>query len=119
MFMMMYVSRNIEQATDMLDVWVKSGVKGVTILESAGMQQAGEMAGIREDVGIAFSLRMLLQSQEIHHRTLFSVIETQETLDKAIQASGEYIGDWTRPDVGVLFVLPVIQAYGLAKRFGK
>lgn len=117
MFMMMYVSRDVEQATDMLDVWVKAGVRGVTILESAGMQQLGERGGIREDVGIAFSLRMLLQSQEVHHRTIFSVILEKETVDRVIEASTAFIGDWSRPDVGVLFVLPVVHAFGLSKTF--
>ena len=57
MFMIMYVSRNIEQASEMLDLWVNTGVKGVTILESAGMQQVA--GGIRADVGIVVSLTTL------------------------------------------------------------
>lgn len=100
----------------MLDVWVKAGVTGVTILESAGLSQFAD--GIREDVGIVFSLRSLLRAQEIHHRTLFSVIADEATLNKVIAASSQHVGDWSRPDVGVLFVTPVLQAFGLDKKFG-
>jgi hypothetical protein len=117
MFMIMYVSKDVEQASEMLDVWVKAGVKGVTILESAGMQQVSEQAGIRADVGIMFSLNKLLRATEIHHRTLFSAISDQETVDTVVAASTAQIGDWSRPDVGVLFVLPMIQAYGIEKKF--
>ena len=89
MFMIMYVSKDVEQAHEMLDVWVKAGVKGVTILESAGMQQLAD-GGIRADMGIIFSLNKLMKAQEIHHRTLFSAINDQPTLDKVIAASTEH-----------------------------
>ena len=117
MFMIMYISKDVAQAHEMLDVWVKAGVRGVTILESAGMQQLADGSGIRADVGIIFSLNKLMKAQEIHHRTLFSAIADQATLDKVIAASTDYVGDWSRPDVGVLFVWPLTQAYGLDKHF--
>ena len=117
MFMIMYVSKDVEQASEMLDVWVKAGVKGVTILESAGMQQGAGNTGIRADVGIVFSFNKLMKAQEIHHRTLFSAISDQATLDKVVVASTEYVEDWSRPDIGVLFVWPLTHAYGLDKKF--
>ncbi len=117
MFMIMFVSKDVEQASEMFDVWVKAGVRGVTILESAGMQQVSEQGGIRSDMGIIFSLNKLMKSQEIHHRTLFSAISDQETLDKVVNASTQHVEDWSRPDVGVLFVWPLTHAYGLDKRF--
>lgn len=118
MYMIMFVSKDVEQASEMLDVWVKTGVKGVTILESAGMQQAGEgSGGIRADVGIMFSLKTLMRAQEIHHRTLFSAISDEETLNRVIEASTKQIKDWSLPDVGVMFVWPLTQAFGLNKTF--
>lgn len=117
MYMIMYVSKDVEQASEMLDVWVKAGVKGVTILESAGMQQVGENTGIRADMGIIFSLNKLMKAQEIHHRTLFSAITDDTTLNQVIAASTDYVEDWARPDVGVLFVWPLSHSYGLNKKF--
>jgi hypothetical protein len=117
MYMIMFVSKDVEQASEMLDTWVKAGVSGVTILESAGMQQFAE-GGIREDVGIVFSLKSLMRAQEIHHRTLFSAIPDEATLNRVIEASAKMVGDWSRPDVGVLFAWPLTHAYGLEKKFG-
>lgn len=117
MFMVMFVSVDAEQATEILDVWIKAGVEGVTILESAGLSQLGRQRGIHDDVGILFSLKSLMRGQEIHHRTLFSVIKDEPTLDKVVTATTAYVGDWTKPDVGVLFVLPIARAYGLDKGF--
>jgi hypothetical protein len=116
MYMVLFVSTDTEQATDVLNIWVKAGIGGVTILESAGMQQALKR-GIRDDVGVVFSLSSLLRAQEVHHRTLFSAIDDDATLKRVIDATTEYVGDWSKPDVGVLFVLPILQAYGIGKRF--
>lgn len=114
MFMVMYVSRDVEQASELLQVWVNAGVEGVTILESAGMQQLHKQ-GIRDDVGIVFSLRALTRGQEIHHRTLFSAVRDEATVDRVVQATTDFVGDWAKPDVGVLFVWPLTRAYGLDK----
>lgn len=118
MYVIMYVSKNVEQASDMMNVWLGAGVKGLTILESAGMQQvtAGG-GGIRSDTGIIFSLSKLMRSQEIHHRTLFSVISDDATLQKVIDRSTTHVGDWSRPDVGILFAWPLSHVYGLDKQF--
>lgn len=116
MHMIMFISKNPEQASDVLDIWVKAGVQGVTILESAGMQQlAGK--GLRDDIGITFSLSSLLRAQEVHHRTLFSAIKDEAVLDRIVAATTAYVGDWSSPDVGVLFVWPLTQTFGLDKDF--
>jgi hypothetical protein len=114
MYLVMYVSRDVTQAEEMLEIWVKAGISGVTILESAGMQQA-KGGGFRDDIGIVFSLSKLMQSQEIHHRTLFTAIKDEATMNRVVQVATDYVGDWSKPDVGVLFVLPMIQALGLEK----
>jgi hypothetical protein len=113
MFMVMYVSKDVEQASEVLNVWLMAGIAGVTILESAGMSQLNQ--GIRDDVGIMFSLLSLTRGQEIHHRTLFSVVKDEKTVESLVKATTEYVGDWSHPDVGVLFVWPITQAYGLEK----
>lgn len=114
MYMVMYVSRDVTQAEEMLEHWLKAGVKGVTILESTGLQQASKR-GLRDDIGIVFSLSRLMQSDEVHHRTLFSAVTDNETVQRVVKVSTDYVGDWSKPDVGVLFVLPILEAYGLDK----
>lgn len=115
MYMIMFVSKNFEQASEVLDVWVKAGVQGVTILESAGMQQVMTGGGIRSDLGIVFSLKNLMRAEEIHHRTFFSAVKDEEMVERVIQATTDYLGDWSNPEVGVLFVWPLTKAYGLDK----
>lgn len=113
MYMILYVSKDVDQALDVLDIWVKAGVTGVTILESAGMSQISR--GIKDDVGFGFSLSSLMRAREVHHRTLFSAVKDDETLERVTKATTEYVGSWSSTDVGVLFVWPLAQAYGLEK----
>ena len=113
MYMILYVSKDVDQALDVLDIWVKAGVSGVTILESAGMSQVNK--GVRDDVGFGFSLASLMRAREVHHRTLFSAIKDDEMLERVTKATTDYVGDWSSPDVGVLLVWPLAQAYGLDK----
>jgi nitrogen regulatory protein PII len=117
MFMMMFVSKDEVQASEVLDVWIKAGIGGVTILESSGMSQIH--GGLRDDVGIIFSLRSMLRAKEVHHRTLMSAVDSQETVDKVVQATTAHVGDWSKPDVGILLVWPLAQALGLEKHFPK
>lgn len=116
MYMVMFVSKNVEQASAVLEVWINVGVDGVTILESTGMHQVIKR-GIRDDIGILASLSSLMRAQEIHHRTLFSAVRDEAMLNRVIDATTAYVGDWGKPDVGVLFVWPLVQAYGIDKHF--
>ena len=116
MYIVMFVSKNVEQASEVLEVWIKAGADGVTILESAGMHQVLKR-GIRDDIGIFASLNLLMRAQEIHHRTLFSAVRDEDMLKHVVEATTEYVGDWAKPDVGVLFVWPLVQAYGMDKNF--
>jgi nitrogen regulatory protein P-II 1 len=118
MYLILYVSKDVTQAEEMLDVWIKAGIRGATILESSGLTQSAQSTrSLREDFGLVVSLRKLLQPDEVQHRTLFSAIPDEATLQKVVAAANEHVGDWNSPDVGVLFVLPILQAYGLNKTF--
>lgn len=110
MYMVMFVSKDLEQSSEVLDVWVKAGITGVTIMESAGMSQIGH--GILDDVGFVFSLSSLLREREIHHRTLISAVKDEAVLQRIVDATTQYVGDWSKPDVGVLFAWPLTHAYG-------
>jgi hypothetical protein len=114
MHVIMFVSKTVDQALKVADIWIKVGVKGITILESAGMQQVSQQ-GIRDDVGLVFSISAVMRAHEVHHRTLFSVVNDQEMIDRVVAATTEYVGDWSHTDVGIMFVWPLAQAWGLSK----
>lgn len=113
-YLVVFVLNNLEQCSAVLDAWEKAGVPGVTILESTGL---GHLRGaMRDDLPLIPSLRDLLASQELHHRTLFSVIPDEATVERVIAATEQVIGGFTRHHTGLLFVVPVARVLGLEKK---
>ena len=98
-----------------LEAWENIGVTGVTILESSGLGRL-RRAAFRDDIPLLPSLRDIFSSQEVPHRTLFSVVDDQDKVDKMVESVQKQIGDLNNPDTGFMFVMPVLQAYGLGKK---
>jgi nitrogen regulatory protein P-II 1 len=113
-FLVVLIVNEVEQCAPVLTAWEQAGVTGVTILESTGLGRV-RRAGLRDDFPLMPSLSDLLQNDEIHHRTLFSVVETQLEVDQMIAAVRNVIGDLEEPHTGFLFVIPVLQVYGFGK----
>lgn len=111
-YMVLLILNNIEQSPDVLDAWEALEVPGITILESTGLGTMRERA-IRDDIPMMPSLRDLFRSQEHQHRTLFTVVEGEEMVERLITATQETVGDLEQPHNGVLFVLPVSRVVGL------
>ena len=105
---------NLEQCPDILDAWEAAGAPGVTILESTGLGRVRR--AVRDDLPLLPSLRDFFARRELNHRTLFTVIEDEATLERVIAATERVIGDFTRQRTGLLFVVPVSRALGLEKR---
>ena len=111
--LLVLVLDNPDQCPDILDTWENAGAPGVTILESTGLRRL--QGAVRDDLPLIPSMSDLLTSRESHHRTLFSVIGDEETLERIIDATKRMIGDFNRHNTGLLFVVPVGRVCGLEK----
>ena len=112
--LLVYVMDNLQQCPDVLDAWEEAGATGVTILESTGLARL--RSAMRDDLPLLPSLQDLLGSRELHHRTLLTVIEDEATLERVIATTEQIIGDFTRRNTGLLFVVPVSRVLGLEKQ---
>jgi len=86
-------------------------VRGATVIESTGM------GGVLMDEIPIFAIlsRVWAESEgRSHNYTVFSVIKTDETLQKAIDMVKEVVGDISKPGVGILFTVPIDRIEGLA-----
>jgi nitrogen regulatory protein PII len=108
------VVNDIDDVPRILTAWEGAGVLGVTILESTGLGRI-RRAGLREDIPLMPSISDLYQFGEIQHRTLLSVVDSQEMVDTMIRVVEDVIGDLDEPNTGFLFVMPVTQIVGLGK----
>jgi nitrogen regulatory protein P-II 1 len=114
-YMIFFVLDDANRTEDILEAWEKVGVPGATVLESTGMGRLLK-AGLRDDIPLMPSLRDFYRSGGSHNRTLFSIIDDKDKVPELLKATEEVVGDLSNPDTGVLFVLPVAEAYGLAKK---
>ena len=107
------VMPDLSKFHDVLDAWERCGVSGVTILESLGLHTVRQMKAARDDLPLIPSLRSLMESEEVHHRTAFTVLDDDFDLDRLVQATQRVVGDFTAPNSGLMVVLPVTRAWGL------
>jgi len=110
-YMVLLIVYDMVASASVLDAWEKAGAPGITILESTGLGSIREMA-MRDDLPLMPSLRDLLRSREQQHRTLFSVVEGEEMVDRLVAVTEKAMGDLNNPYSGVLFVLPVSRVVG-------
>ena len=103
-----------DDVPDILSAWEEAGVLGVTILESTGLGRI-RRAGLRDDLPLMPSLWDLLGAEEVHHRTLLSVVDEQAKVDIMVATAQKIIGNLDDPHTGFMFVVPVEQVYGLGK----
>ncbi|MCA9950241.1 MAG: hypothetical protein KDE48_11390 [Anaerolineales bacterium] len=112
-YMVMFVLDDIDKCSPIFDAWEDAGVQGITILESTGLGRIRRKNGYRDDLPLMPSIRNLLQTREEHHRTIFTLVKTEEMVDKIIDATQAIIGDLNEPNKGVIFVLPVMRIVGI------
>lgn len=112
-YMVMLVVDDIQYSPAILNAWEEAGVRGVTILNSIGLGRL-RRAGLLDDLPLMPSLHDLLKDNSEHpSNTLISVVESQELVDKMAAIAQQIIGDLEDARTGFMFVLPVVQTFGL------
>jgi len=107
---------DIQVCHDVIRVWEEAGVTGATILDSIGMRHMKQRHAHRDDLPLMPSMRKLLESEEFNHRTIFSVVDDDFDVDGLIHKTEALIGNFDKPDTGILFVVPVTKARGLDRK---
>jgi nitrogen regulatory protein PII len=111
MNILVVVLNHEEHVRILLERFPEIDVRGATVISSTGMGQL-----LAADVPIFSTLSKLLSgaSRRMENSTIFSVIRSEETLEKAIALVHEVVGDMKNPGSGILFVVPVTRIEGLA-----
>jgi nitrogen regulatory protein PII len=112
MYMILFVLDDGEKLPDLLDAWEEAGVPGVTILHSSGLGRVRQ-AGLRDDLPLMPSLEDLFNHEEYFNRTIFSIVEGEEIIERVVKATERVVGDLMQPNAGLLVVLPVAKVFGL------
>ena len=114
--MVLLVLDDVNYCTPVLDAWAAAGVSGITILDSTGLARVRAATSFRDDFALMPSISNLMKSREERHRTIFTVVDSDEMVDKLIRVTQNITGDLKAPNKGVIFVLPVSRAIGLQQQ---
>ena len=113
-YLVVFVLDDIDCSQNVLDAWESVGVKGITILDSTGLGRVRQ-AGIRDDIPLLPSLSEIYKITETHNRTIFSVVDDLDTAHTLVGDAINIVGDLEQPDTGLLFIVPLVEVYGLNK----
>lgn len=113
MRLLMAVIDNPSKVVHILEGFLQIGIKGSTIIDSIGM------AHLAADHIPVFSQYAALGGSERYNKTIFAVINKDEHLTGAIEVIQHIVGDLSKPDTGVVFVIPVEKCIGLNKEYHK
>ena len=101
-----------EKLNDVLEAYVKVGIKGATVVDSQGMGSALSESNLPMFGGF---LRTVLDNNRPFNKVIFSVVKDAEVLNDAIAAVEDILGDMSKPGVGLMFVMPVDRVVGWTK----
>ncbi len=113
MYMVMYVLDNPDLLDALLDAWEAAGLRGVTVIESTGLQRHRAR---RQRIPMRFPFDQGPQHSLEDHYTLFSIVENMEAVDRCIAATEKLVGDLHNPHTGVLASWALEVVRGLPKK---
>ena len=107
MILLVLVLTSTEKSGEILYELYQAGITGTTVIESNGM---GETT--LENMPLFGGIRALFYRQLSPNQVIFSVIESEETTQKAIGVIESIIGDLELGKKGILFTLKLEQVKG-------
>jgi len=108
MYAVFIILNNIDKLEDISKVFYDHAC-GATTIDSEGLGNVLFQNNI--DVSIFAGIRKLVEGNKPYNKTIISIIEGQEKLRTIVDIlSKEFID---KPGTGVMFVLPVLECYGI------
>lgn len=110
MYVLIIVLNAIDYLDDILSGFVREEISGATILDSQGMGSA-IVNGENKNVPFFGTLHMLIGDSHPYSKTIFTVLENEEIVEKAVAVVNETLGDISSAGVGFMFTIPVGKVY--------
>lgn len=105
MQMLIMVLNKVDELEDILEELNNIGIKGATVIDSQGM--ATVISSTHPDkIPLFGSLSMLINEKRPYNKTIFVVLRDNQVKD-AINAIKSVVGDLSKPNVGIVFTIPV------------
>lgn len=112
MYLFMMILDDVMQRDAVLQAWVDAGVRGVTVLESTGINRVLQRTEARP---MYMGFGQMFGAGRVGHNTLFAIIPSLDVAEEAVRATEDVIGSLDNPDTGIAFAVPVSKGWGLAE----
>jgi len=83
---------------------------GATTMDSVGLGKVLLEHNI--NMMLFTSVRRILEGDKPYNKTIISVIREEEKLNEVVKKIQKKLGDLSKPGVGFMFVVPVLDIYG-------
>ena len=113
MHLLVQVLEQTEHLAGLLEGFAKAGVTGTTVLDSIGMGRILLKSGA--DVPAMPIIKDILAKGKPTNKTIFAVVEDEDTLRKAIEVVRSLCDDLNAPGKGILFTIHVDLVQGFKK----
>lgn len=113
MYVLFIVLNQVSELDELLERFVKIGVKGATVLDSQGMGGA-LMHSSTGNVPLFGSLRLLMDSARPYNKTIFTVLESEEMVEKTVREVRETFQDLSPTGLGFMFSVPIGKIYEMS-----
>jgi hypothetical protein len=108
MYMMIwFVLDNPDRLDEILDAWEKAGIRGVTIIESTGIQRLK-----RQMTPMRYVFQQSSAVEEGHY-TLMAIVADEAAVEACLQATESLTGNLSQPDTGVFAAWPLTMVKGV------
>lgn len=98
---------------EVVQEWVRSGVTGLTLVDTSGWIRAPDGHALRDDLPLMPSVRNLLRGEEERSRLIFSIIPDEFDVEPLVEGAERVLGPLDQPRNGILFVIPLSHVVGL------
>lgn len=118
MKLVVLITSQPEQGMIVAQAWQDSGAPGITVLGAHGLHnlqreiQRGNVELPRVVLSMSAALASLVQQTE-HRSQIFLSLVDDALVEPLIAATEKELGDLTKPDNGILFVIDVERALGV------
>ncbi len=110
MHMIMFVLDNPGKLDNILDAWEQIGIRGVTIVESTGIQRLRKN---RARIPMRFAIEPMVFGGEEGNLTLFTMVADNAMVQRCLQATETIVGNLDEPNTGILASWPLSTIKGL------
>lgn len=113
MYALFIVLNQVDYLDEILEKFVEVGVRGATVLDSQGM--AGAIVHGGGNLPLFGSLKHLMDGARAYNKTIFSVLESEEMVEKATTAVQGVLDDLPADGLGFMFSVPIGKVYCMSR----